>query len=135
MFSGNIMLSLESLKFDETNKVINKMRTNAKTTKYSNLENLISEVLFKDGEVVQNETLKSFLKFKLDLEEYETNKFISHLKKIYPNVNNQYTIKQLIASIKNEGGLDFPNPFENNIFSEMTRKKSFEYDSSRNNIK
>ena len=131
MFSGINLLILESLKFDETNKVINKMRTNAKTTKHSNLETLITEVLFKDGDTVQNETLKSFLKFKLDLEEYEANKYISHLKKIYPNVNNQYTIKQLIASIKNEAGLEFPNPFENNIFSEMTRKKSFEYDMSR----
>lgn len=106
------------------------MKSNAKSTKFSNLENLISEVLYKDFEIVNTETLKSFLKFKLDLEESETNKFITHVKKSVPNAS-QYTLKQIITAIKNDGNQEALNPFENNIFSEISKKKSYpEFDIS-----
>ena len=101
------------------------MKANAKSTKFSNLESLISEVLYKDVDIINLETLKSFLKFKLDLEDYETNKFIIHIKKITQNSNNQYTLKQIIYAVKNDGNLEATNPFENNIFSEMSKRKNY----------
>ncbi len=131
MFSGTIMLIPESLKFDETAKVLSKMRNGAKALKYSTLETLFTEVLFRDNDNVQNDTLKSFLKFKLDLEEYEANKFLSHLKKVNPSASNQITMKQILSAIKQEGGVESINPFENNIFSEFSRKKIVDFDISR----
>jgi|LauGreDrversion4_2_1035121.scaffolds.fasta_scaffold637407_1 hypothetical protein len=135
MFAGTLILIPESLKFDETSKVLGKMRNSAKTLKYSTLETLFTEVLFRDNENVQNETLKSFLKFKLDLEEYEANKFLSHLKKVNPSASNQITMKQILSAIKQEGGNESINPFENNIFSDFSRKKSLDFDLSRIPIK
>ena len=107
------------------------MRTFAKTTKFTNLENLFSEILYKETEAVVIETLKSFLKFKLDLEEFEANKFTSHLKKISPN-SSHFTIKQLISSIKNVNSFDSSNPFENNILSDFPKVKSLnDFDKSK----
>ena len=107
------------------------MKTNANSTKHANLEGLLSEILFKETEIVQNETLKSFLKFKLDLEEHEANKFISHVKKINPNSSsNQFSLKNIISAIKSDAYLEASNPFENNIFSEISKKRSFDFDMS-----
>jgi hypothetical protein len=127
MFSGTVVIITESLKFDETSKVISKMRNSAKALKFSTLETLFTDV--------QNETLKSFLKFKLDLEEYEANKFLSHLKKVSPSASNQITLKHVLSAVKQEVGMESINPFENNIFSEVSRKKSLDFDISNIGIK
>ena len=99
------------------------MKTIAKSTKYTNLDNLISEVLYKDTETVLMETLKSFLQFKLDLEIFEANKFTSHLKKSFPDLK-KFTLKQILNSIKNTNSLDSSNPFENNILSDFPKIKA-----------
>ena len=105
------------------------MKTNSKSTKFTNLENLLSEILYKDTEAVLLETLKSFLKFKLDLEEIEANNFISQLKKLYPN-SHQYTLEQILSSIKTNS-LNIQNPFEDNILSDISHKKpSNDFDKS-----
>lgn len=135
MFSGTVVIITESLKFDETSKVISKMRNSAKALKFSTLETLFTEVLFRETDNVQNETLKSFLKFKLDLEEYEANKFLSHLKKVSPSASNQITLKHVLSAVKQEVGMESINPFENNIFSEVSRKKSLDFDISNIGIK
>ena len=101
------------------------MRSVAKTTKSLNLESLISEVLFKESETVNSETLKAFLKFKLDLEESEATKFLSQVKKVVPGANNNYTLKQVLLAVKNDGVAESGNPFENNIFQDFSKKKGF----------
>lgn len=135
IFNGNLLIYSETLK-DDTYKVINKLKTNAKSTKFSNVESLLSEVLFKESDSVNTETLRSFLKFKLDLEEYETNKFLSHIKKTVPSSGNQHTLKQVLLAIKNDGSVEnTTNPFENNILSEFAKSKSYnEFDMCKNKI-
>jgi hypothetical protein len=110
------------------------MKSNAKSTKYSNIESLLAEVLFREVDQVNHETLRSFLKFKLELEEFEANKFLTHLNKVVPSKNNQYTLKQVLLAVKNDGSNSLEmtgNPFENNILSDFSKKKSYsEFDMS-----
>lgn len=100
------------------------MKSNAKLSTHSNLESLFAEVLFKDVETVSTATLKSFLKFKLDLEESEANKFVSQVKNVNPNSKDIYTFKQVTSCLK-ENSMETTNPFENNILSDFSKKKSY----------
>jgi len=126
-----MILIVESLKNDITLKTINKMKSFAKSSKYNSLENLFAEVLFKEVETVQIETLKSFLKFKLDLDESETNRFVSHVKKFNSSSKELFTLKQITLCLKSENSFDLTNPFENNILSDFSKKKSYiEFDLS-----
>jgi len=129
-FNSTDMFS-EGLKNDETPKIINKMRTNSKSSKFPNLEKLVSELLFKDIETASLETIKSFLKFKLDLDEQEASKFITHMKKINPNASNQFNCKHLLSAIKSESNFESANPFENNILTDFSKKKSYDVDMNK----
>ena len=99
------------------------MRTNAKQTKIPILEDLITNILYKDTELVGIDTINSFLKFKLDLDENEIFKFISIIKQNFPK-HNQFSITQILSCLRNQiTTKDNCNPFENNFYSDFSQKK------------
>jgi hypothetical protein len=93
-----------------------------RSTKYTNLESLINETLFKDNDIVNLEIIKNFMKFKLDMEEFDIIKLLSHLKKFCDskgNINN----KQLNLALKGQSDNFYStNPFENNFLADYKKQ-------------
>ena len=97
-----------------------------RSTKYTNLDLLINDFLFKENEIVNIEVIKNFLKFKLDLEEFEIGKLQIHLKRFCDSKGN-INSKQLNLALKGGQSESFysTNPFENNFLTDY-KKQSVE---------
>lgn len=98
-----------------------------RSTKYTNLDSLIADTLFKDSDTTNIEILKNFLKYKLDMEDFEISKLTNHLKKFCDSKGNLNS-KQLNQAFKPQSDQFYAsNPFENNF---LTDYKKQNYDPS-----